>query len=55
MEDIWNDFKIAVQEAERKGVVLKPAQRNNSELDMAVIRYRQEKEKQEKRARLFSY
>lgn len=54
MEDVWNDFKKAVQEAERKGAVLKPVQRNNSELDMAVNRYRQEKEKQEKMARFFA-
>lgn len=53
MEDVWNDFKNAVKEAERKGVVLKPAQRNNSELDMAVIRYKEEQEKAQRMARFF--
>ena len=53
MEDVWNDFKKAVQEAERKGTVLKPAQRNNSELDMAVIRYKEEQEKAQRMARFF--
>lgn len=53
MDEIWNDFKNAVQEADRKGVVLKPAQRNVSELDMAVERYKTEQEKQQRKARLF--
>lgn len=53
MDEIWNDFKNVVQEAEKKGTVLKPSQRNNSELDMAVIRYKEEQEKAQRRARLF--
>lgn len=53
MEEIWNDFRNAVQEAEKRGVVLKPAQRNTTELDMAVIRYKEEQEKQQRKARLF--
>ena len=53
MDDIWNDFKKTIQEAERKGAVLKPAPRNNSELDMAVIRFKEEQEKAQRRARLF--
>lgn len=53
MEDIWNDFKKAVAEAEKKGI--RPViQRQDTELDMAVLRYRQEKEKQEKMARFFA-
>lgn len=53
MEDIWNDFKKAVAEAEKKG--FRPViQRQDTELDMAVNRYRQEKEKQEKMARFFA-
>lgn len=53
MEDIWNDFKKAVAEAEKKGV--RPViQRQETELDMAVNRYRQEKEKQERMARFFA-
>lgn len=53
MEEIWNDFRKAVQEAERKGAVLHPVKRNNSELDMAVERYKTEQEKAQRRARLF--
>lgn len=53
MEDVWNDFKKALQEAERKGTVLKPSQRNNSELDMAVIRFKEEQEKAQRMARFF--
>lgn len=53
MEDLWNDFRKAVAEAEKKG--LRPSvQRQETELDMAVLRFRQEKEKQERRARLFA-
>ena len=53
MEEIWNDFKKAVAEAENKG--LRPViQRQDTELDMAVNRYRQEKEKQERMARFFA-
>ena len=50
--DAWKDFKKAVAEAEKKG--LRPiVQRQETELDAAVLRYKQEKEKQEKRARLY--
>lgn len=53
MEDIWNDFKKAVAEAEKKG--FRPViQKQETELDMAVNRYRQEKEKQEKIRRFFA-
>lgn len=54
MEDLWNDFKKAVAEAEKKG--FRPViERQETELDRAVNHYKQEKEKQERRARLFSY
>ena len=53
MEDVWNDFRKAVQEAEKKGAVLKPVQRNKSELDMAVIRFKEEQEKAQRMARFF--
>ena len=53
MEDIWNDFKKAVADAEKKG--FRPViQKQETELDMAVNRYRQEKEKQEKIRRFFA-
>lgn len=52
MEEIWNDFRKALAEAEKKG--LKPAiEKRESELDRAVLHYKQEKEKQEKMARYF--
>lgn len=53
MEQAWNDFKKAVQEAEKRGAVLHPVKRNNSELDMAVERYKTEQEKAQRMARLF--
>ncbi len=46
MEDLWNDFKKAVAEAEKKG--LRPVtEKQETELDRAVSHYKQEKEKQE--------
>lgn len=52
MDEILEDFRKALAEAEKKG--LRPAvEKRTSELDMAVLHYKQEKEKQEKRARLF--
>jgi hypothetical protein len=52
MEEIWNDFRKALAEAEKKG--LKPAiEKRESELDRAVNHYKQEKEKQERMARFF--
>ena len=53
MEEIWNDFRKAVQEAEKRGTVLRPSHRNETELDMAVERYKTEQEKQQRMARLF--
>lgn len=53
MDEILEDFRKALYEAERKG--LKPAiEKRESELDRAVNRYKQEKEKQEKIRRLFA-
>jgi hypothetical protein len=47
MDEILEDFRKALYEAERKG--LRPAvEKRESELDMAVLHYKQEKEKQEK-------
>ena len=51
--DILEDFRKALSEAEKRGAVQYKAERNRTELDMAVLHYKQEKEKQEKRARLF--
>lgn len=55
MDEIIADFRKALSEAEKRGAVQYKAERNSTELDMAVLHYKQEKEKQEKRARLFSY
>ena len=55
MEEILEDFRKALAEAEKRGAVQYKAERNETELDMAVNRYRQEKEKQERRARLFAF
>lgn len=52
MDEILADFRKALAEAEKKG--LKPAiEKRETELDRAVNHYKQEKEKQEKRARLY--
>ena len=53
MEEILEDFRKALAEAEKKGLT-PVVERRTSELDMAVIHYKQEKEKQEKKARLFA-
>lgn len=55
MDEIWNDFRKAMAEAERKG--LKPAgqERNESELDRAVNHYKEEKQKKERLARFMAY
>ena len=57
MEQILADFRKALSEAEKRGTVqYKAAEvKVNSALDMAVLQYKQEKEKQERKARLFSY
>jgi hypothetical protein len=48
--DAWKDFKKAVAEAEKKG--LRPViQKQETELDMAVNHYKEEKQKQERLAR----
>ena len=54
MNEIIADFRKALSEAEKRGAVQYKAERNSTELDMAVLHYKQEKEKQEKRARLYS-
>lgn len=51
MEEILEDFRKALAEAEKKGLT-PVVERRASELDRAVLHYKQEKEKQEKRARL---
>lgn len=53
MEEILEDFRKALAEAEKRGAVYHKSERNETELDMAVLHYKQEKEKQEKRARFF--
>ena len=53
MEEILEDFRKALSEAEKRGLT-PVVERRTSELDMAVLHYKQEKEKQEKRARLYS-
>ena len=53
MEEILEDFRKALAEAEKRGTVQYKAERNETELDRAVLHYKQEKEKQEKRARLY--
>ncbi len=54
MDEILEDFRKALSATEKKGAVQYKAERNETELDMAVNRYRQEKEKQEKMARFFA-
>ena len=53
MDEILEDFRKALSKAEKRGAVQYKAERNRTELDMAVLHYKQEKEKQEKIARLF--
>lgn len=53
MDEVWNDFRKAVAEAEKKGLRPVKQERNETELDRAVLHYKQEKEKQEKIARLY--
>jgi hypothetical protein len=55
MEEILEDFRKALSEAEKRGAVYHKSERNETELDMAVLHYKQEKEKQERKARLFAY
>lgn len=57
MEQILADFRKALAEAEKRGAVqYKAAEvKVNSALDMAVLHYKQEKQKQERKARLFAY
>ena len=47
MDEILEDFRKALSEAEKRGAVQYKAERNRTELDMAVLHYKQEKEKQE--------
>lgn len=52
MDEILEDFRKALAEAEKKG--LRPAvEKRESELDRAVNHYKQEKKKQEKIRRYF--
>ena len=54
MDEILEDFRKALSEAEKRGAVQFKSERNCTELDRAVLHYKQEKEKQEKIARLFT-
>lgn len=51
MEEILEDFRKALSEAEKRGAVQYKAERNSTELDRAVNRYKEEKQKQERLAR----
>lgn len=55
MNEILEDFRKALSEAQRKGIVpsTKRQETVSSALDMAVLHYKQEKKKQEKMARFF--
>jgi hypothetical protein len=55
MNEILEDFRKALSEAQKKGIIpsVKKQETVSSALDMAVLHYKQEKEKQEKMARLF--
>lgn len=55
MNEILEDFRKALYEAEKKGIIpsIRKQETVSSALDMAVLRYKQEKNKQEKMARLF--
>lgn len=52
MKEILEDFRKALSEAEKRRA---SEVKVNSALDMAVLHYKQEKQKQERKARLFSY
>lgn len=54
MEEILEDFRKALAEAEKRGLT-PVVEKRTSELDMAVLHYKQEKEKQDRKARLCSY
>jgi hypothetical protein len=51
MDEIIADFRKALSEAEKRGAVYHKSERNETELDMAVNRYKEEKQKQERLAR----
>lgn len=51
MEEILEDFRKALAEAEKRGAVQYKAERNETELDRAVNHYKEEKQKQERLAR----
>lgn len=57
MNEILEDFREALADAKRKGIIpsAKRQETVSLALDIAVLHYKQEKEKQERRARLFSY
>ena len=52
MDEILEDFRKALSEAEKRGLT-PVVEKRTSELDKAVLHYKQEKEKQERRARYF--
>ena len=54
MDEILEDFRKAVANA-KDFKSAKQETQVSSALDMAVLRYKQEKEKQEKRARLLAF
>lgn len=51
MDEVIADFRKALAEAEKRGAVYHKSERNETELDMAVNRYKEEKQKQERLAR----
>lgn len=55
MNEILEDFRKALSEAQKKGIIpsVKKQETVSSALDIAVLRYKQEKKKQEKIACFF--
>lgn len=53
MDEVIADFRKALAEAEKRGAVYHKSERNETELDMAVNHYKEEKQKQERLARFF--
>jgi capsid protein len=54
MDEIMQDFKKALQEAQRRGINTVKVERQETELDRAVARYKEEQEKAQRLARFFA-
>ena len=54
MDEIMQDFKKALQEAQRRGINTVKVDRQETELDRAVARYKEEQEKAQRLARFFA-